>query len=479
MNITKSAVGSLDYGVGFNWFDYLGVGGSYGNWDGYSLEKSVYPPIDDSESWDLIIKEFDNLQPGFIRFGIPPKGILDKEGNLIKNNVHFKRLAKINDWCVKNDRSILLDPFLIPEEFGFEKIEDNKHVILNMAPRNNKEYSEKFVAPLLNHVVNELGLKAITLFNPVNEPDHYGAYLMPDSGPDFFVHYVDLYREMRIALDKIGLTKNKIGLVGIDKDMPFEFPVFEYLSRGIDIDPYVENYAIHSYRSRFDHAPESADCPDSDPLSTLVDKWIKRIVDYTHSRGKYLLACEVGAFYYGQRLGDEAGSASPEGTLLTIETIIRMINVGVRGALIWSPMNPNDIDGWWRLFDVKNKEVIREPHTYPSYAILMKAAQKGSLVYPLVSENREFPQYVWGTFFEGKKQSNLLLINDHPIESRRVEMKEKHFRAKYILKSSKDRVRNNFNLKTSDITDQYLKCLLPPMSVTVYMFSNDPIKLMK
>lgn len=468
LQIADAPIGQLDYGVGFNWFDFLGVGGYYGRWEKYSLKKDIYPSVDDKASWDLIFKEFDYMQPGFIRFGIPPQGILDKEGKLIKDNVHFKRLALISEWCAKNDRIIILDPFLIPEQYGFPDRKNNPFIVLNMAPGDNKKYAEKFVAPLLDHIVNELGLKAVKMFNPVNEPDHYGAFLMPEEGPDYFEHYVDMYKEMRTALDAIGLTEDKMGLVGIDKDMPFDFPIFEYMARGIDINPYVANYSIHSYRSRFDHAPESADCPGSDPLNTLVDKWIKRIVDYTHARGKYLLACEVGAFYYGQRTGDEAGPATPEGTLLTIETIIRMINVGVRGALIWSPMNPNDIDGWWRMFDVKDGKVSHELHSYPAYAILMRAAQKDSNVYPIISQNREYPQYVWGTMFEGSNQSSLLLINDHPIESRNVEIKVPDFNEKNILKSTKDRVRSVVEQPTEDLKEDVLKCSLPPMSVTVY-----------
>ena len=62
---------------------------------------------------------------GFIRFGIPPQGILDAQGNLIKGNVHFKRLALIADWCAKNGRAIILDPFLIPESYGFPDRQNN------------------------------------------------------------------------------------------------------------------------------------------------------------------------------------------------------------------------------------------------------------------------------------------------------------------------------------------------------------------
>ncbi len=32
----------------------------------------TYPTLEDSADWNALLAEFDRLNPGFIRFGIPP-----------------------------------------------------------------------------------------------------------------------------------------------------------------------------------------------------------------------------------------------------------------------------------------------------------------------------------------------------------------------------------------------------------------------
>jgi hypothetical protein len=320
-------------------------------------------------------------------------------------------------------------------------------------------------------------LKAIRFFNPINEPIHYGVYQTPPGGPDVFRHYVDLYREMRRALDDAGL--GEIGLIGIDKDLPFDFPVFEYISRGIDIDPFVAAYSIHSYRGRFDYDGENPWARDTDPLRTLVDRWTRRLVEYAEGRGKYLLALEVGVFQYGARTGNPAGPATAEGTLLTAETILRMINAGVRGALVWALTNPNTIDGHWRLIDVRNRRVERAPHPYSTYGMLMRYAPALSTVHPLVPVEREFPvEYVRGTLFAGPGlELNLVVINDHPVESRDFSVTLPGVQGGMVLhKIVKDRDRTGIVAPRTFVTTPapgltQIQDTLSPLSLQVYTTS--------
>jgi hypothetical protein len=467
LEATKTPINTLDYGVGINWFDFLGAGGVYGRWDAYPLDAQVYPPLEDALAWKLLLEELSRLNPGFIRFGIPPDSILDADGHLLTDSVHILRLEKIANWCQAHGAALILDPFVIPARFEFAVPEGVNTLMVNMAAKDNSAYAREFVAPLLHHLVVERGLEAIKFFNPINEPINYGVYQTAPDGPDVFKHYVEMYSELRLALNEVGLQQ--IGLIGIDKDLPFDFPVFEYLARGIDIDPSVAAYSIHSYRGRFDYAPETAIEPDSDPLRTLVDKFVKRIVNYCESRGKPLLALEVGSFYYGQRNGDPSGPASLEGTLLTAETILRMINVGIRGALIWSPMNPNDIDGWWRMFDVQNHQVIREAHTYPTFYLLMKYARRGSQVHPLVSLNREYPQYVCGSLMQSPDgHTHIFVINDHPNEARQLTLNLPDFaHGKHFHIIRKDRTRLGETDGALHVKD-LLEDTLAPMSMQVY-----------
>jgi len=471
LTLLPSLPGTLDFGVGINWFDFLGAGGVYARWDQYSLTAQVFPPMQDKASWNALQTELTRLRPGFIRFGLPPDPILNADGTLKKNSLHFQHLDVAGRWCEEHGAVLILDTFVTPARYEFPVPPGVNTICVNMAAQDNHAYARKFVAPLLHHVVIERGLKAVRFFNPINEPINYGVYQTPPGGPDVFRHYVELYAEMRCALDEAGLSQ--IGLIGIDKDLPFDFPVFEYMSRGIDIDPYIAAYSIHSYRGRFDYDGENAIAPDTDPLRTLVDRWVRRLVRYAEERSKYLLALEVGVFQYGARAGNPAGPATPEGTLLTAETIVRMINVGVRGALVWTLTNPNDIDGWWRLIGVSDGRVERAPHPYSTYGMLMRYAPPGSTVFPLSPVEREYPaQYVWGTLLLGPDQvAYLLLINDHPSEPRTISIAlPPTVGGKVLRKIVKDRVRLGVVEAVSFTpgADGVLSDTLSPMSFQVY-----------
>jgi len=473
--VSPDPVGALDYGVGVNWFDFFGAGGSFARWNQYPLSTPAYPPIEDRDSWRALMGELSRLQPGCIRFGLPPDPILHPDGSLKKESVHFKHLDLASAWCQEHGATIILDTFVTPERYEFPVASESEMLCLNMAARDNRTYAREFVAPLIHHVVVERGLTAVRFFNPINEPIHYGVYQTPPGGPDVFRHYVELYAEMRRALDESGLKE--IGLVGIDKDLPFDFPALEYLARGIDIDPYIAAYSIHTYRGRFDYDGQNALVPDSDPLSTLVDKWTRRLVGYAGARGKPLMALEVGVFQYGARAGNPGGPASVEGTLLTAETIIRMINVGVRCALIWSFTNPNTIDGRWRLVHVEHGRVERAPHPYSTYGMLMRSARPGSKIYPLSAEEREFPaQHVWGTLFLGRDVS-LVLLNDHPRESRDISVRlPSAVNTGDLKKIIKDphrlgEVDRSWHASSHFGRTRHLEDRLPPMSLQVYTTS--------
>ena len=112
------------------------------------------------------------------------------------------------------------------------------------------------MAPLLKHVVFDLRLESVRSFNPVNEPMEYGVYRTPEGGPDVYRHYVGMYREMRAALDRAGVPRERVGLVGGDTYTHRFLFLPELAARGIDLDPFVDLYSIHFYSLRFDTLPE-------------------------------------------------------------------------------------------------------------------------------------------------------------------------------------------------------------------------------
>ncbi len=161
LSISDTPSSTLDFGIGFNWFDFLGSGGLYARNPDYPLSTQTYPALEDSADWSALLGEFDRLNPGFIRFGIPPDRILDAQGNLIRDSLHFTHLDRVAGWCAEHGATVILDPFVIPERFEFDPPAALVSHMTNMAARDNRAYAREFVAPLLQHVVVERGLGAI------------------------------------------------------------------------------------------------------------------------------------------------------------------------------------------------------------------------------------------------------------------------------------------------------------------------------
>lgn len=409
------------FGAGVNWFDYLGTGGFYGRFSGYPLNENIYPDEADTDSWKKILATLDELSPSFIRYGLNPETVLDGKGNIDKSSKAFDRLEIISNWAAANNVLVELDTFLIPAHYEF-LTEDTQisERFCNMAAADNKDYAMRFVGPLMHYLVRERRMSAISYFNPVNEPINYGVYQVPENGPDVYVHYVEMFQEMRKALDSFGLFKDEVGLIGIDGDIPLEYPLLDHAARGIDLNSSISAYSIHSYRTRFDHEKPSANCPDSEPLEITVDRHIRQLVKYCEKRDRPLLACEVGAFYYG-KVENPAGPASDEGTLLTLETIIRMANVGVASALIWSPMNPNNIDGHWALFRLQDSKIEKYLTPWNAYSAMMRVLDRGSSIYPAKSACPKYPyQHVHGLITEKDGKIRGLFVNDSPTETQQI-----------------------------------------------------------
>ncbi len=61
---------AIDLGLGFNWFEHLGSGGHYARWIQYPLAESIYPDVEDEPGWKASEKGLEELNPGWIRFGL-------------------------------------------------------------------------------------------------------------------------------------------------------------------------------------------------------------------------------------------------------------------------------------------------------------------------------------------------------------------------------------------------------------------------
>ena len=178
----------VQHGVGFNWFDYLGMGGSYAYAKNhYDLGDSTHPSLDDEEGWNLVIEQLDLLRPGFIRFGLPPDPHCRPDGTFQGGTPHLERLRRLDAWAQKSGCTIMLDTFLLPEAHVFpaDDVMWGKYPTgqFQYAARDNHALARKFLVPLLKHVTLDLGLASVRWFNIINEPFCYGVFETPATLP--------------------------------------------------------------------------------------------------------------------------------------------------------------------------------------------------------------------------------------------------------------------------------------------------------
>jgi hypothetical protein len=460
----------LAYGVGYNWFDYLGSGGTYNRYRGYPLDTPTYPDLADTAAWGEIRRALDEMRPGFLRFGLPPDRHVATDGSFVTGTVHLKRLQWLDDWARASGCTVLLDPFLIPRHYEFPApASGDGSGNCNMAAADNTAYAERFVAPLLRHVAEDLRLESVRLFNPVNEPMEYGVYQTPAGGPDVYRHYVDMYRAMRLALDRAGVPRERIGLVGGDTYRHRTLFLPEFAARGIDLDPFVDAYSVHFYSLRFDSLPPSEGSSTS-PIGDLMSLTARQVA-YCRERGKRLLAPEIGTFYYGWRLNDPAGPATPDATLTVAEGVVRGMNAGLAAFGFWSFMNPNDIDGWFGIVGLDaEKKLTRTPHPWGVYGLLSRHARPGSTVHPLHLTPFRNLSPVHGTLLVAPSgEKTVLLVHDDASKRARVDLQlPPALQAKRWARVTTDRVRIQQALPAIEpAAPASVPVVLNPMSLTV------------
>jgi hypothetical protein len=199
-----------------------------------------------------------------------------------------------------------------------------------------------------------------------------------------------------------------------------------------------------------------------------------------------MYALEFGS-YFGWS-GDFSSNATAHATIYTAESILRMANVGVRGMMYWQVSDPNENDGWWSIYHVKEGRIYRGIHTYPTYRLLFNYMRPGSKVYPLKpgspktsdgdvwltqrSVEREYPaQHVWGSALEPPTgEKHLLVICDHPNERRNVTLHlPKGWENLTLRKVVKDPIRLGIPAGEFETgPDGVIRDVLAPYSLQVY-----------
>jgi hypothetical protein len=453
-------------GVGWNWFDHLGIGGHYARSQGYPLDAVVHPEPD-TPAWADLERRLEEVRPALIRFGIPPDAHCDGAGRFHVGTASWRRLTALDRWAQRAGAAIILDPFLIPAAHelprpaGKDAVGDH---IVNMAPRDPAAYARDFVAPMLRRVVDD-GMASVRWFNPVNEPNEYGVWQVPAGHPQSaWAVYVEMLRAIRTACDAAGVPRSRVGLLGLDASSNL-YPLLDLLAEGLDPDPWIDGYSRHYYSLRFDHLPP-ADGSWTTPMADTLDRGTAQLVRYARARRKPVIAAEIGTFHYGWRLGDPAGAASPEAVLTVCEGIIRALACGVAGACTWSLFNPDTIDGWWANLRVDGDRIVPAGRGWDCYGMIAAACRPGARLTALRCEPASVLPHVHGILLDTKDGPRALLVNDHATEPARVRIRltPGGTGGTWTARTS-DRVRRQ-EPRPLTLADGHVIVELPPLSLT-------------
>ncbi|WP_404422483.1 hypothetical protein [Nibricoccus sp. IMCC34717] len=415
---------TIRYGAGFNWFDHLGAGGYYAGSTAYPLHEQVTPALDDPASWSAFEAELSRLSPSLIRFGLPPDPHCDAKGRFQGGTVHLERLRRACRWASAHRCSVILDTFVLPAFHALPREGVAPDAMFQYAARSNRAYARDFVAPLLLAICSDPDFSAIHWFNPVNEPMCYGIYSTHPSQGDLWAYYVDMYRELREALDAAGVPRTRLGLIGLDHTSPNPSTMVEQMARTPSLDPYVDAYTIHYYYLRFDHLPPRPKIAPSAPIEDMIERQTQTVINACRRIGKPLLAAEIGTFYNGWRHGDPAGVASFHTCLTVAEAIVRGVPLGLDGFAFWCLLNPNTIDGHFAIVRVANGKAEQLGWPARVYGTVCRALRPGSQViaFRAASHSADVPHVHAVALRHVDGARTVLVINDHASEEAQVSL---------------------------------------------------------
>jgi len=340
-------------------------------------------------------------------------------------------------------------------------------------------FAESFAGPLLDYCLSERGWTQIRYYSPVNEPLYGGIFHHPKG--DIFRSFAGLMASLRKELIERDLVPQRLSLLGPGSPSVQEWPIPDFHSRGLDLDPLIDAFDQHEYFARFDDSPPNANI-SSIPMTELIDRHLVPHVNYARAKNKPFLITELGHSYYGSSLGDRRGPATHEAFLLDAEFCVRAINAGVQGIMRWSFLNPGDIDGHWQFVNTADGSYSREPNTFYGYANLVRYARPHSDVLEVQTESSLHPwPHVYACALRKMPQGDvsLLVVNDHDSETVELTVKlSPLFKARKLNVIRTDRILKHEKVdeikrdgKMTHFTDK-----LSPRSLTVYTsLEHDPL----
>ncbi|MCF7855362.1 MAG: hypothetical protein K9N51_11240 [Candidatus Pacebacteria bacterium] len=402
VHVADDSIGTLANGLGANW-PAVGQG------------EQAYPRNDDEDGWRKVFAGMTDAGVKWVRFWLDPAGVVE-QGRAVGEHRLLQRLDRLQEWAVEQDATIMLELCRIPEDFVRDAIHD--------APADPIRYVRDYVVPLVTHVMRERRcdrIRQLCLFNEPFNADVTPYIFFPPDGQDPLRYYLEIHEILRAALDAASL--NDIGLIGPNTANLFQRHIEMFEDKGLAerVKNTFTELDCHMWRMRFDYYPPSKRWPGY-PMTEGIERYLKPTLAASRRLGKRLSLTETGAMYFNESPTTDR-TTRHDAFLVSAEEIVRAINVGVSGALVWSFVNSGCVDGQWGWVGTRERGFAPVDNLLNGYTVLMKHQKVGAAIHPCTVARSDFAPFISAAAIVSKdKEMTLWLVNDHPVENICVEV---------------------------------------------------------
>lgn len=402
VTVADQAIGTLANGLGANWSP-PGQG------------EEAFPDDGDEAGWHTVFQAMTEAGIKWVRFWLQPLGVVTA-GRVNTGHRFLARLDRLQAWAAQEGASIMLELSHTPDEYRFSAVYD--------APADNSRYVKEYIAPLARHVMQERRcdrIRQLCLFNEPFNADVAPPIFAPKPPKDPLVHYLELHESLRTELDRAGLEH--LALIGPNSANLFQRHIEMFADNGLGprMAKVFGELDVHVWRLRFDYYPASKRWPGYG-MTEGVERYLKPTLAAARRIGKRLSVTEAGAMYFNE-CPCTSRTTRHDAFLTMAEGMVRCVNEGVAGVMVWSFTSSGRIDGQWGWIGTRDRGFERVPNLYNGFACLMRHQRVGAVIHPCLIARSDYSPFISaGALAVPGEGETIWLINDHPVENIAVSM---------------------------------------------------------
>ncbi len=402
ISVGSEPIGTLDNGLGANWPPaYQG--------------EEAFPAEDDAAGWEHIFHMMNGAGIRWVRYWLQLDDLM-VDGRIDGAHRYLTRLDRLQQWAAESGSTIMLDFCYIPPAWRHDDIHD--------VPADIDAYVNDLLVPVLVHLVRERRCTAIRQLCLYNEPfnaDVTPYLFFPATERDPLQYYVHLHERLRAGMDAAGLRE--IGLIGPNTANLFQRHIEMLEDQGLTerVRKAFGELDAHMWRMRYDYHPPSKRWPGY-TLSEGIERYLRPTLSAAKRMGMRLSLTEAGAMYFNESPATERVTQH-DAVLLMIEQLVRAINEGISGAMVWSFLSAGKTDGQWGWLGSRRQGFAPVPHLYHGFSTLMRYHRPGSAILPCTSRRADFSSFISAAALALPDGGHTVwIVNDHPVEKIQVRL---------------------------------------------------------